>query len=95
MLHRGTASEAGHLLACMVELKGKVASLQCGQFLSQVNLYFFCKTLFFSPSFILLGGEGYVLRLETNIQVNIYFNRLFFNQLVLTICQYRWPNTQK
>ena len=23
------------------------------------------------------------------------YNRLFFNQLVLTICQCRWPNTQK
>ena len=33
---RSTESEAGHMLACMVELKGKVKSLQCGQFLSQV-----------------------------------------------------------
>ena len=40
MLYRGAASEPGHLLACMVELKGKVASLQCGQFLSQVNQSF-------------------------------------------------------
>ena len=69
MLYRGAASEPGHLLACMVELKGKVASLQCGQFLSQVHFNFFCKTFFFLPSFIMLGGEGYVLRLETNIQV--------------------------
>ena len=43
MLYRGAASEPGHLLACMVELKGKVASLQCGQFLSQVNLDFFAN----------------------------------------------------
>ena len=26
------------MLACMVELKGKVKSLQCGQFLSQVKI---------------------------------------------------------
>ena len=43
MLCRGAASEPGHLLACMVELKGKVASLQCGQFLSQVNQSFFAN----------------------------------------------------
>ena len=46
MLYRGAASEPGHLLACMVELKGKVASLQCGQFLSQVNQSFFLQTSF-------------------------------------------------
>jgi len=38
---KGAASEPGHLLACMVELKGKVASLQCGQFLSQVEKVMF------------------------------------------------------
>ena len=47
MLYRGAASEPGHLLACMVELKGKVASLQCGQFLSQVNQSFFAKAFSF------------------------------------------------
>ena len=30
---------------------------------------FFCKSFFFLTFFIMLGGEGYVLRLETNIQV--------------------------
>ena len=47
MLYRGAASEPGHLLACMVELKGKVASLQCGQFLSQVNQSFFANIFSF------------------------------------------------
>ena len=70
MLYRGAASEPGHLLACMVELKGKVASLQCGQFLSQVNQSFFLQTSFLFVTYITeTGGEGYVLRLETNIQV--------------------------